>query len=120
MFLARLTVKQKTGVELKVLMTARATITNTNKTTTTTDLDQTQEAMMREGRSQSRERRRAEAEMHTPGPGGAGGRLSEEAHRAAAEDRKPWTGQRQRRKSELGGGWMLCNKIRPTAEIPPS
>eukprot|EP00903_Cladosiphon_okamuranus_P010537 g9967.t1 len=56
------------------------------------------EAMMREGRSKNRDRRREEAAMHTPGPGGAGGRLSEEAHQAAAEHRIPWTGQRQRRK----------------------
>lgn len=55
---------------------------------------------MREGRSKSRERRREVAEMHTPGPGGAGGRLNEEAHQAAAEERKPWIGRRQRRKSE--------------------
>lgn len=57
---------------------------------------------MREGRSKSRERHQTEAEMHTPGPGGGGGRLNEEAHQAAAENRKSWTGQRQRRKSE---GW---------------
>lgn len=55
---------------------------------------------MREGRSKSRERRQAEAEMHMPGPGGGGGRAGEEAHRAAAEKRDPWTGQRQRRKSK--------------------
>eukprot|EP00752_Nemacystus_decipiens_P008616 g7695.t1 len=50
------------------------------------------DAMIREGRSKSRERRRAEAEMYTPGPGGAGGRLNEEAHQAAAENRESWTG----------------------------
>lgn len=59
-----------------------------------------QEALMREGRSKSRERRQAAAGLHTPGPGGGGGRAGEEAHQAAAENRKSWTGQRQRRKSK--------------------
>lgn len=54
---------------------------------------------MREGSSESRERRQAEAGIHMPGPGGGGGRAGEEAHQAAAEARKSWTGQRQKRKS---------------------
>ncbi|CAM9653059.1 unnamed protein product [Ectocarpus sp. 12 AP-2014] len=57
------------------------------------------EATLREGSSKSKERRHDKAGRYTPGPGGGGGRGGEEAHMAAAEDREPWTGQRQRRKS---------------------
>ncbi|CAM9258655.1 unnamed protein product [Ectocarpus sp. 4 AP-2014] len=57
------------------------------------------EATRREGSSKSRERRHDKAGRYTPGPGGGGGRGGEEAHMVAAEDREPWTGQRQRRKS---------------------
>lgn len=55
---------------------------------------------MREGRSKSREKRSTNAGVDRPGPGGGGGRHAEGASLAAAEDRQPWTGQRQKMKSE--------------------